>query len=46
MSLVIHGIWNYPLASLIVDSAWHVVEQGIAGIIIALIYGPQREVAS
>ena len=43
MSLVMHGVWTYPLTSVIVDSAWHVVEQGVAGLIIGLIYGTQQE---
>jgi len=31
------------LTAVIVDSAWHVVEEGIGGIAIALVYGRQRE---
>ncbi len=42
-SVIIHGLWNYPLAGVIVDSAWRVVEEGIAGIGIALVYGRQPE---
>ena len=38
-SLIIHGIWKYPLLSVIVDSAWHIVEEGVAGIVIGVIYG-------
>jgi len=40
-SLNIHGLWNLPLTVVIVDSAWRVVEEGIAGIVIALVYGRQ-----
>ncbi len=39
VSLIFHGVWNLPLTGVIVDSAWHVVEEGIAGIAIALVYG-------
>ncbi len=37
-----HGIYNLPLTLVIVDSAWHVVQEGIGGIVIALVYGRQR----
>ncbi len=43
LSVILHGVWNYPLTAVIVDSAWHVVEEGIAGIGIALVYGRQPE---
>ena len=43
MSVIIHGLWNYPLTGVIVDSVWHIVEEGIAGIGIALVYGRQPE---
>ena len=39
LSLIFSGIWNYPLVAVFVDSAWHIVEQGMTGIVIALIYG-------
>ena len=39
VSLIFSGVWNYPLVAVIVDSAWHIVEQGVVGIVIALIYG-------
>ncbi len=41
VSVIFHGVWNYPLTGVIVDSAWHVVEEGMAGIAIALVYGGQ-----
>ena len=34
-----HGIWNLPLPVTLVDAAWHVVENGLAGIVIAFVYG-------
>jgi len=38
-----HGLYNLPLAYVIVDPAWHVVQEGIGGIVIALVYGRQRK---
>lgn len=43
MQLVFHGIWNLPLSGVLVDSAWHVVEQGVGGIVIAYIYGTVKK---
>ena len=42
-SVMMHGIWNYPLAGVIVDSAWHVVEEGVGGIVIGLVYGTSKK---
>jgi len=42
-SIQMHGLWNYPLAAVIVDSAWHVVQEGIGGIVIGLIYGTGKQ---
>ena len=39
ISVVDHGLHNLPLTLVIVDSAWHVVQEGIGGIVIALVYG-------
>ncbi len=39
MTVVDHGLWNLPLTTVMVDPAWHVVEEGIGGIAIALVYG-------
>jgi len=38
-NLTIHGVLKNTLASALVDSVWHIVEQGIGGIAIALVYG-------
>jgi len=38
-NLVLHGVWKNTLAAALVDSVWHVFEQGIGGIVIALVYG-------
>ena len=39
LSLIFTGIWNYPLVAALVDSGWHIIEQGLVGIVIAFIYG-------
>ena len=38
-NLINHGIFNYTLAGALVDAGWHVVEEGVGGMIIALVYG-------
>ena len=43
ISVIDHGLYNLPLTLVIVDSSWHVVQEGIGGIVIALVYGRQRE---
>ncbi len=43
MTVVVYGLWNLPLTTVMVDPAWHVVEEGIGGIAIALVYGRQRK---
>src|SRR3989339_1867126 len=43
MQLVFHGIWNYPLSGVLVDSAWHIVEHGLGGIVIAYIFGTGKQ---
>ena len=42
-SVQMHGLWNYPLAGIIVDSPWHVIQEGIGGIVIGLIYGTGKQ---
>ena len=41
LSVILHGVWNLPFTGVIVDSAWHVVEEGVGGIAIARVYGRQ-----
>ena len=43
VSVIFHGVWNLPLTAVIVDSAWHVIEEGVGGIAIARVYGRQRK---
>ncbi len=44
--LVISGVWEYNSTQLIVDSIWHVVEQGVGGLIIGMIYGKYQTTAT
>ena len=38
-NLILHGAFNLPLAGALVDAGWHVVEEGVGGVIIAMVYG-------
>ena len=38
-SLILHGIINISLVAVIVDAGWHIVQEGLAGIVLAFIYG-------
>ncbi len=38
-SVIISGIWLVDMGPVLVDSAWHIVEQGLGGIAVALVYG-------
>ena len=39
-SIVLHGVFNFGTKTLVlVDAIWHIVEQGIGGIVIGVIYG-------
>ena len=38
-NLILHGAFNVTLAGALVDAGWHVVEEGVGGIIIAMVYG-------
>ena len=37
-ALVLHGVYRFPLMGLLIDPAWALLEQGIGGAIIGLIY--------
>lgn len=37
-SLVLHGVYRFPAAALLIDPAFAVVEQGLGGLAIALVY--------
>jgi len=38
-SLVLNGIYNFPFVAIGYDAIWVIVEQGIGGIVIAMVYG-------
>ena len=38
-NLILYGAHNMTLSASLVDSGWHVVEEGIGGLVIALVYG-------
>jgi len=38
-NLILYGAHNITLSATLVDSGWHVVEEGIGGLVIALVYG-------
>lgn len=38
--LILFGIWNISLTHVIVDTAWHLCEQGVGGVILALTLRP------
>ena len=38
-NLILYGAHNMTLSATLVDSGWHVVEEGIGGLVIALVYG-------
>jgi hypothetical protein len=38
-SLVLFGVYRFPYAALPVDFGWALVEQGLGGLVIGLIYG-------
>ena len=47
-SLILYAVMEgFSLKVIMIDSIWHLVEQGVGGIIIAMIYGlPKAEAAS
>lgn len=38
-NLTLYGVWNFTLAGALVDAGYHVVEEVVGGIVIALVYG-------
>ncbi len=40
-SVIISGIWQIELTIVLVDSAWHIIEQGLGGVAVAMAYGRQ-----
>lgn len=41
-SLVLFGVYKFPYIALPVDIAWAMVEQGIGGLVIGLVYGKEN----
>lgn len=39
--LILHAIWDFQLSWVLVDSAWHMAEEGIGGITLALTMFPK-----
>jgi len=37
-SLVLHGVYNFPSIALLIDSGWALIEQGLGGVVIALVH--------
>ena len=42
-SLVLFGVYKFPYVALPLDFAWALVEQGIGGLVIGLIYGKSNK---
>lgn len=38
-NLVLHGNYNFPAVALLIDTGWALLEQGLGGVVIALVYG-------
>jgi len=38
-NLLLYGAHNVTLTATLVDSGWHIIEEGIGGIVIALVHG-------
>lgn len=42
--LILYAIWDFSLKAAFVDTAWHLVEQGIGGVVLALtMFGRQQQ---
>lgn len=41
--MVYYGIWSLPLSLQLTDSLWHIVEKGLGGLAIALVWGRPAE---
>lgn len=38
-NLLYYGVWNVPLSTQLIDSAWELVEKGLGGMAIAFVWG-------
>lgn len=41
--LILYGVWDISLSYILVDSGWHLAEEGIGGIVLALTMYPAVE---
>ncbi len=46
LSLILHGNINISLVVVLVDAGWHIVQEGMAGIVLAFIYGSRAAATS
>ena len=46
LTLVEHGAYTVPLTATLIDAVYHVVEKGIGGIVIGLVYGSSAKATS
>jgi len=37
-NIVLHGVYDFPQIALVIDTAWSIIEQGMGGIVLALLY--------
>ena len=44
--LVLYGALDGPFSIVLVDGAWHLVEEGLAGIALGLVYGRQVRISA
>jgi hypothetical protein len=42
-NVLYYGVWNVPLSAQLIDSAWELVEKGLGGIAIALVWGRTKK---
>lgn len=41
--LILYAVWDFPLSHALVDSAWHLVEEGLGGATLALTMFPRAK---
>lgn len=44
--LVLYGVLDGPFSIVLVEGGWHIVEEGIAGVAMAMVYGTRTEGAA
>lgn len=43
LQLVLYGVMEGPFSMVLVDAGWHVVEQGVGGVVLGLVYGTRED---